>query len=101
MSILAFLILVLISPSFATVTAGHADCPTQFEGRAQEIIEAVGPDSAFARQTVIFTNKQTLKGEVAAQIPVEVLKHGPIEVIKGEDYLVQLRNGQVCWIESL
>lgn len=93
--------LLLSSISFATVTIGKVDCPVQFEGRVEEIIESVGTGSAFATQSVIFKNLTTLKGEVDEQIAVEMLEHGPFEIERGQDYRVQLRNGRVCWVEKL
>ena len=94
-------ILLMTSFSFATVTVGKPDCPVQFEGRVEEIIESVGTGSAFALQSVIFKNLSTIKGEVSDQVAVEMLQHGPFEIEEGQDYRIQLRNGRVCWVEKL
>ena len=87
--------------SFATVTIGKVDCPVQFEGRVEEIIQSVGSSSAFSTQSVVFKNLSTLKGEVPVQVSVEMLEHGPFEIERGEDYRVQLRQGRLCWVEKI
>jgi hypothetical protein len=91
----------LASLSFATVTVGQVDCPVQFEGRVQDIIDSVGTGSAFSTHTVVFKNLMTLKGNVADQIAIEMLEHGPFDIERGEDYRVQLRNGHICWVEKI
>ncbi len=87
--------------SFATVTVGQMDCPVQFEGKVQDILEGVGTGSAFSTHTVIFKNFHTIKGDVQDQVAIEMLEHGPFEMIRGEDYRVQIRNGHVCWVEKI
>ncbi len=84
--------------SMGTVTVGS--CPDSFEGNVKAV---VGPEgsSAFSTQKVVFTNLQTLKGEVSDQVVVDILANGPFEVEAGKDYRVQLRNGKLCWIEQL
>lgn len=93
--------LLISAPAFATMTVEKVDCPEQFEGRVQEIIESIGPTSAYSTQTVVFKNLHTLKGDVSEQVAIEVLKHGPISFEQGEDYQVQVRNGRICWIEKI
>ncbi|MBA2405392.1 MAG: hypothetical protein H0V66_11520 [Bdellovibrionales bacterium] len=93
--------LLLTSFSFATMTAGKVDCPVQFEGRVEDFIKGVGTSSAFATHTVVFKNLATLKGNLNEQVAIEILEHGPFELVRGEDYHVQLRDGRVCWIEKL
>lgn len=93
--------LLMTSFSFATMTVGHVDCPVQFEGRVEDLVKGVGTSSAFATQTVVFKNLSTLKGEVNEQVAIEVLEHGPFDLVRGEDYHVQLKNGRVCWIEKI
>ncbi len=96
-----FFLAVFPQISFATVTVGKMDCPTQFEGRVNEIIEPMGATIGFATNKVVFTNNHTLKGEVKDQVIVDILKNGPFDIEKGEDYQVQLRDGKICWIEKL
>jgi hypothetical protein len=95
------LAVLMLSSAFATVTIGKIDCPVQFEGRVEEIVQSVGTRGAFSTQSVIFKNQQTLKGEVASQVAVEMLENGPFKMQPGEDYRVQLREGRICWIEEL
>jgi hypothetical protein len=95
------LTLILVPSAFATVTVSKVDCPIQFEGRVKEIVHSVGPNSAFALQSVIFENIKTLKGEVSSQPVVELLENGPFKLLEGEVYLVQLRQGRVCWIDVI
>ena len=94
-------VLLMASFSFATVTVGKVDCPDQFEGRVQEILDGVGTGSAFSTNTVIFKNLATIKGNIREQMAIEMLEHGPFEIVLGEDYHVQLRNGRVCWVEKI
>jgi hypothetical protein len=97
-----FLSLILLSSfSFATVTIGKVDCPVQFEGRVEEIIQSVGSKQAFSTQSVVFKNQHTIKGDVGEQVAVEMLEHGPFKIERGEDYRVQLREGRVCWVEEI
>ena len=93
--------LFVTSLSFATVTVGKVDCPVQFEGRVENIIEGVGTSSAFITQKVVFKNLSTIKGDVDEDVAVEMLEHGPFEIERGEDYRVQLRDGHVCWVEKI
>ncbi|HXH73798.1 MAG TPA: hypothetical protein VNJ08_02465 [Bacteriovoracaceae bacterium] len=86
-------------PSWATMTVGS--CPQEFEGRVKAIAEQLGPSTAFATQKVIFTNHQTLKGEVPDQVLIDMLSNGPFQVEAGKDYRVRLRDGKLCWIEQI
>jgi hypothetical protein len=94
-------LIMLSSYSFATVTIGKVDCPVQFEGRVEEIIESVGSKQAFSTQSVVFKNQHTIKGDVGEQVAVEMLEYGPFKIEHGEDYRVQLREGRVCWVEEI
>jgi hypothetical protein len=94
-------ILMICSFSMATVTIGKVDCPVQFEGRVEDIVEGTGTGSAFSTHTVVFKNLSTIKGQVAEQMSVEMLEHGPFEIERGKDYRIQLRAGNVCWIDKL
>lgn len=93
--------ILLSSYLFATVTIENVDCPVQFEGRVEEIIQGVGATKAFSTQSVVFKNQHTIKGDVGEQIAVEMLEHGPFKIERGEDYRVQLREGRVCWVEEI
>lgn len=93
--------LLMTSFSFATMTVGKVDCPVQFEGRVEEFVKGVGTSSAFSKHTVLFKNLSNVKGEASEQVAVELLEHGPFELIRGEDYHVQLNKGRVCWIEKI
>src|SRR5665647_724578 len=95
MRLIAIITLLAFSQlSWGTMTDGTTVCPVQFNGRAKEIIEDVGPSTAYSTIKVVFINQQTLKGDVKEQVIVEVLKHGPFTIEPGEDYQVQLRNGR-------
>ena len=101
MSFFLVMLYFLFLPAFGTVTVGTIDCPVQFEGRVEEIVESVGTKNAYSIQSVIFRNQQTLKGEASEQISVEMLENGPFKLRRGEEYRVQLRDGRICWIEEL
>ena len=100
---MSYLLVAFLFPlfSYATVTIHQVDCPQQFEGRVQEIIESLDTGSAFDTHTVVFKNLSTLKGDVKDQIAIEMLEHGPFEIERGLDYRVQVRNGRLCWIEKI
>ncbi len=95
-------ILIFFSMStWATVTAGAQHCPIQFEGRVKEIISPLGPTNIFSANKVVFEIQRTLKGEVSEQIIVDILQRGPFKLELSHDYKVQLRNGNICWIEEI
>jgi hypothetical protein len=91
----------LMSSSFATVTVEKVDCPDQFEGKVEQVIDDLGPDTTYSQQSIVFKNEHTLKGSPKEQVLLSMLKHGPFQFQVGEEYRVQLRSGNVCWIEKL
>lgn len=93
--------MILSSISFATVTVGTMDCPSQFRGEVKEIIDSLEPMNAFSTQKVVFSNRETIKGEVADQVIIEVLENGPFKIQPGEEYEVKLRRGKLCWMEKI
>ena len=102
MKLAGILFLFLSSMSvWSTVTVGLVDCPTQFEGRVKEIIEEVGPSNPLSTQKIIFQNQASLKGDAPEVVTLDVLKHGPFSIEPGEDYLVQMREEKLCWIEKI
>ena len=92
---------VMALQSQATVMSSHHLCSEEFQGRVKELIEEVGPDSAFALQKVVFENELTLKGNVEELVAIEMLKNGPFKLEPGKDYRVLLRKGKLCWIEEI
>lgn len=100
-TVFLFFTVLSLSPAHATLTVGNLDCPEQFEGKVKEIIKEVGSDRPFATQKVLFENHRTLKGEVKESVQLDILAHGPFEIVPGEDYRVQVRKGKLCWIERL
>lgn len=102
MRLTVILSLVLFSMNvWSTVTVDQLDCPTQFEGKVKEIMDEVGPTNPLSTQKVIFENQSNIKGEAAETVTLDVLKHGPFSIKAGEDYLVQMRGGKLCWIEKI
>lgn len=99
--VITLIVMILSLPSWSTVTVGTQDCPTQFEGKVKEIIEPVGSTSAFSMNKVVLENQRTLKGEVDEQVLLDVLQNGPFKVEPEKEYLVQLREGRLCWIEEI
>jgi hypothetical protein len=97
----ALFLLLMCFPAAATVLVEEPDCPVQFEGKVKEVIEAVGPTNPLSTQRVLFENKLTRRGEAKPQVAVDVLKYGPFEIEPGSEYLVQLNEGRLCWIERL
>lgn len=99
--IMIVIAMTLALPSWGMVTAGTQDCPDQFEGRVKEVIEPVGATSFFSANKVVFENGRTLKGAVDELVLLDILQNGPFKVEKDKDYLVQLRNGKLCWMEEI
>ncbi len=100
-SVVIILVMIFSLPSWSTVTAGVQNCPQQFEGRVKQIIEPVGPSDIFSMNKVVFENNRTLKGEVDEQIQLDILQNGPFLVEAEKEYRVQLRAGQLCWMEEI
>lgn len=98
---LTLLVMVLALESQATVRVATDDCPEQFEGRIKDIVEPVGSVSAFSMNKVVIENQRSVKGEVQDIVTVDVLANGPFTIEKNKDYLVQLREGRLCWIEEI
>ncbi|MFP5385302.1 MAG: hypothetical protein ACLGHN_04445 [Bacteriovoracia bacterium] len=99
--VFTLIVMIFSLPSWATVTVGTSDCPTHFEGRVKEVIEPVGATNFFSANKVVFENQRTLKGEVDDQVLLDILQNGPFKVEKNKDYLVQLREGKLCWMEEI
>ena len=100
-TVITLIVMTLSLPSWSTVTVGTNDCPTQFEGKVKEIIEPLGATNAFSMNKVILENQRTLKGDVDEQVLLDVLQNGPFKIETDKDYLVQLREGKLCWIEEI
>lgn len=96
-----FIFVLLTLKAQAMVTVGSNDCPTEFEGRVQEVIEDFGGRGQYQTNAIIFKSLSTIKGDVGDTISVEVLKFGPIKFEVGEDYRVQLKAGRLCNAEAL
>jgi len=76
---------VLTSVALGAVTDGNR-CPETFTGQVKAILEESGPERAFAKNQVIFSDGQI----------VSVLKNGPYQLQKGSVYRVELRDGKLC-----
>jgi hypothetical protein len=85
----------------AMVTVSALDCPIEFEGRVQEVIEDFGGSGSYQTNAVIFKTLTSHKGDISDSVSVEVLKYGPMKFEVGDDYRVQLRAGRLCSIEAL
>lgn len=100
-TVITMIVMILSLPSWSTVTVGTQDCPTQFEGKVKEVIEPIGASTVFSMNKVILENQRTLKGEVEDQVLLDILQNGPFKVEPDKEYLVQLRDGKLCWIEEI
>jgi hypothetical protein len=96
---LVFFFLIMIGNAFATVKVGQ--CPEEFIGRVKSIQEAMTAERTFETQQIIFSNVETLRGEVDEEVILELLKGGPFKLEEGPEYRVQLRNGKLCWLEKI
>lgn len=88
------------SSAFAMSTVGTIDCPQQFEASVQDIVDDSAFDHSFNKVKVIFKRLKVIKGDVPQNIIIDVLKHGPIEFVKGSTYSIQLQDGRLCWAEK-
>lgn len=100
-AVITLIAMIVSLPSWSTVVAGSMECPDHFEGKVKEIIEPIGPSTAFSVNKVVFDNQRTLKGEVDDQVLLSVLQNGPFHVEAEKEYRVQLRNGKLCWMEEI
>jgi hypothetical protein len=98
---LLMLLIVFSSASWATVTIDQPDCPQQFEGRVQSVLEADSPNSFLAADKVVLENRQTIRGQVPQRVQLEVVRGGPFRLEPGGEYRVQLRDGRLCWAEEI
>lgn len=96
-----FFTLIISGSAMASMASGDSVCPQKFEAKVKEIIEPVGSTQAFAINTVVFENLRNIRGNTEQQVFLEVLQNGPFKVEKGKDYLVQIRNGKLCWMEEI
>jgi len=96
---LIFFFLIMIGNAFATVKVGQ--CPEEFIGRVKSKQDAVISGRTFETEEIIFSNVETLRGEVDEEVILELLKGGPFKLEEGLEYRVQLRNGKLCWLEKV
>lgn len=96
-----FFTLIISSSAMASMASGESVCPQKFEAKVKEIIEPVGSTQAFAINTVVFENLRNIRGNTEQQVFLEILQNGPFKAEKGKDYLVQIRNGKLCWMEEI
>jgi len=99
--IITFIVVIFSLPVFGTIVTGSNDCPIHFEGRVKEIIEPVGPQDFFSVNKVVFETQRSLKGNVNDQVLLDVLHNGPFKLEVDKEYLVQMRNGKLCWMEEI
>jgi hypothetical protein len=101
----AWLITCLIwaGPAFGFSIAPKVNCPTQFRAIASEVKDAEGSESSLSKQLIKFSIEESLKGSLALNeiVQVELLKFGPLIVEAGREYLVQLNQGKLCWLEAI
>jgi len=88
-------------PVLGMSVAPQVNCPTQFRAIASEVREDMGAQSALSKQTIVFSIEESLKGNVTVddKVEVDLLKFGPMVVEAGREYLVQLNEGKLCWLE--
>lgn len=88
-------------PVFGFSVAPQIDCPTQVRAIASEVREPEGATTALSKQTIVFAIEETIKGALSGNLEVELLKFGPLVVEIGKEYLVQVNQGKLCWLESV
>ena len=90
-------------PALGFSVAPQVNCPTQFRAIASEVREDMGAQSALSKQTIVFSIAEALKGSISVddKVEVDLLKFGPLVVEAGREYLVQLNQGKLCWLEAV
>jgi hypothetical protein len=89
-------------PVWGFSVAPQIDCPTQFRAIASEVSESESSEHALSKTHVTFQIEEAIKGsEIDSQHHVELLKFGPVTIEQGKEYLVQLDQGKLCWIEAI
>ncbi len=93
--------MMFVQSSWSTVAVPGLDCPVKFKGTIKEIIKPVGADSGFNTDRVLFSVTEEIEGDSGEQVQLDVLQHGPFDFEPGAEYLVQTRNGRLCWVEKI
>ncbi len=101
LGVLLFLVGVIGAKSHANVQLKTLQCPTEFEGVVEKIEQASAVDSNLAKIKITFKNDRPLRGADFQEKSVEILKHGLVQVEKGELYSVALRGNRVCDIRAI
>lgn len=98
--ILVVIWLTLISISAeATVRSGL--CSEEFLGKLKVVLEDVGDlRKNYETQRIIFTNLETIRGDVSEEVILEILKFGPFQFKEENVYRIQMNNGKICWLEE-
>lgn len=95
-----FLLLFFASQLPAVVVSSHSQCPDQFVGRVASIIEP-SVDSAFATNKVVFTNLESISGDLGETVFVDILRNGMLKPKVGDVFKISLRKGVLCLVEEL
>ncbi|MBL7664557.1 MAG: hypothetical protein JNM93_05445 [Bacteriovoracaceae bacterium] len=99
--VLFFIALSALSTPGYSVQFMNENCPKKFIGQVSEIREPEAAIGRMSRDTVVFTVKEKIKGDVSDQEEIELLKYGPIKVKTGADYVVHVDNGSICVLKEI
>lgn len=97
--LLILLIFLLSSPSYSTVKSGK--CPEEFIGKLKIKLEVFNSENKFDVNQLVFTNIETIEGEIDEEVILETLKFGPFKFEEERVYRIQMRKGKLCWVDEL
>lgn len=96
-----FLCLLWTGPVWGMASVANIDCPLQVKATVQDVGPAPASAAGLAMQHVSLTIDETLKGEAGNELGFDILRHGPLSVEIGKQYVVQLSDGKLCSLESI
>lgn len=93
-----FLLSLSLNTAKSTSTLNHK-CSDTFVGEVREVTDAKAPfSSMMLSKSDVFFN---LKGELAGDRKIQVLKHGPVHFEVGKSYKVSLNDDLICDVALL
>ncbi|HLE11046.1 MAG: hypothetical protein A2504_01890 [Bdellovibrionales bacterium RIFOXYD12_FULL_39_22] len=79
-------------------------CSSELIATAKSVTDLETPLSSSAslqKIRVTFNLKSIIRGAAQDEFFMDFLKHGPVEIISGENYQLILNNGWICAIKKL
>jgi hypothetical protein len=98
-SIFSFAFFLFInSQAFALSSLFRSPCSEEFLGEVVEIIEPAPPINSLSKNSVVFKNLKTFKGDLEETEVIPLLKFGGLNLEVGKVYHIKRRNKRICSI---